>query len=54
MKAICDVCGEDDRRLHRLVVRMDGKVVARWTLCRSCAAIKRVLIGTEAKHWPKH
>lgn len=41
----CDVCGEEDKRFKRVTVRIDGKLVSSWRLCRSCAAIKMVLLG---------
>lgn len=49
-KLRCDHCGEHARKMHHLVVQMDRKVTARWTLCLSCAAIKQALI---ASRWPR-
>ena len=41
-QARCKVCGEDDVKLHRLVVTVDGKMRHQEQLCRCCLAVKLV------------
>ena len=46
----CHLCGETDRHLRRLEVRVDGKSRIRWTVCRMCAATLEVLLRDPRNH----
>ncbi len=40
----CDVCGESDRKLRKLVAQVDGKKKRGWKLCRFCLSVKLVAL----------
>jgi transcriptional regulator NrdR family protein len=43
-KPRCAICGEDDHKLKRVVVVIDGKQEVRRRLCSSCAAMLTVMV----------
>lgn len=45
----CQGCGEDDLKVVPVVVTVDGRRIAKWALCRACAAGRVMVLNPWVK-----
>ena len=46
----CSFCGESEKVLKNVTVKVSGKTTASWRCCRVCLAMKMVAIGALPRH----